>query len=399
MKHRPPEALGNVLVVDDDEMNRDMLSRRLARKGFDVVVAEDGSEALALVAETDFDLILLDIMMPGIDGLQVLERLRREHSPVELPVIMATAKDESEDVVYALKLGANDYVTKPLDFPVVLARVTTQLSLRRATRDLEAAHARMKKDLDAAARVQRAMMPASMPEMPGSRFAWKFTPCDEPAGDILDVFKLDDERIGLYLLDVSGHGVPAALLSVTLSRVLSHMEDGSMLSNHTGAEADTPALESLAPATVARRLNSRFPMSLETRQYFTIVYGILDPAKRELSWMAAAHPGPLHIDARGRAQVHQPTGPAIGWFPDADFEQRSLSLRAGDRVYLFSDGVVEAANYGEEQFGLDRITEVLTACRTESLDASLETLLGEVGAWCGDRGPDDDISLLAFELD
>jgi DNA-binding response OmpR family regulator len=121
-----------LLVVDDEEMNRDVLSRRLERKGYQVVVAEGGREALDAVAAGSIDLVLLDIMMPGVDGLEVLQTLRRRHTQAELPVIMATAKGESEDVVRALELGANDYVVKPLDFPVVLARVQAQLRSRAA---------------------------------------------------------------------------------------------------------------------------------------------------------------------------------------------------------------------------------------------------------------------------
>jgi len=396
MKQRPAAALGQLLVVDDDEMNRDMLSRRLSRKGFSVTAAEDGAEALDLVADNDFDLILLDIMMPGIDGLQVLERLRREHSPAKLPIIMATAKDDSEDVVYALKLGANDYVTKPLDFPVVLARVNTQIALRRANRQLAAAHARMQSDLESAARVQHDLMPKSLPVIAGVRFAWRFRPCDELAGDILDIFPLADGSVGLYLLDVSGHGVPAALLSVTLSRVLSHMDEASLLFAEPEEECSPPPRPA---AEVAERLNRRFPMSQETRQYFTLAYGLLDPQARELSWVAAGHPGPLRVGADGAVVSHPPSGMAIGWFPHASYEDQLLSLRPGDRVYFFSDGIIEAHDWEDEQFGLDRVGNVLSACRSESLDASLDTLLGEVDRWCADCGIEDDVSLLAFELD
>lgn len=135
---RPAKAKlsGKLLVVDDNEMNRDMLSRRLARKGYTVDIACDGAEALEKISAASYDLILLDIMMPGISGLEVLVKLREIHSLVELPIVMATAKDESEDIVEALKLGANDYVTKPLDFPVVLARVSSQLALKKATEEI-----------------------------------------------------------------------------------------------------------------------------------------------------------------------------------------------------------------------------------------------------------------------
>ena len=125
-----------LLVVDDNELNRDMLSRRLGGQGFVVDAAEDGSRALDRIDEQAFDLVLLDVMMPGLSGIDVLRRLRERFSESDLPVIMATARDASEDVVEALRLGANDYVTKPLDFSVVLARIETQLALKRQTQEI-----------------------------------------------------------------------------------------------------------------------------------------------------------------------------------------------------------------------------------------------------------------------
>lgn len=122
---------GHILVVDDNEMNRDMLSRRLIKQGHTVETAEDGKKALVLLEEKSFDLILLDVMMPEVSGLDVLKKLREKHTMADLPIIMVTAKDQSEDIVEALKLGANDYVTKPVDFPVASARVQTQMNLKR----------------------------------------------------------------------------------------------------------------------------------------------------------------------------------------------------------------------------------------------------------------------------
>src|SRR5215831_2899923 len=130
-------AQGSLLVVDDNPMNRDMLARRLARRGYTVAVAADGYQALAMIEAQQFDLVLLDVMMPGLSGLDVLKTLRQRYAMADLPVIMATAKDQSADIVAALQLGANDYVTKPLDFPVVLARTQTQLSLKRAMQEIQ----------------------------------------------------------------------------------------------------------------------------------------------------------------------------------------------------------------------------------------------------------------------
>jgi adenylate cyclase len=133
---RPPAAplepgAIRLFVVDDNELNRDMLSRRLGSRGYAVELAEDGERALARLEQEAFDLVLLDVMMPGLSGIDVLKQVRQRWPESDLPVIMVTARDTAEDVVEALQLGANDYVTKPLDFPVVLARVETQLTLKR----------------------------------------------------------------------------------------------------------------------------------------------------------------------------------------------------------------------------------------------------------------------------
>ncbi|MFQ5743598.1 MAG: PP2C family protein-serine/threonine phosphatase [Acidobacteriota bacterium] len=390
------DEAASLLVVDDDEMNRDMLSRRLARRGFAVSVAKDGGEALELAARQPFDLVLLDIMMPGIDGIEVLKRLRKNHTVADLPVIMATAKNTSDDLVRALELGANDYVTKPLDFPVVLARVQTQLSLKRAKAELEAAHARMKKDLEAAARVQQALMPQSLPDVEGAEFAWSFVPCDELAGDILDIFRLDETKIGLYLLDVSGHGVPSALLSVTLSRLLSHLEDKPFLFEGAGDGASGRRL--LPPSDVASRLNLRFPMDPETRQYFTFAYGILDMDRLELRYVSAAHPGPIHLTSAAPTMVHPPTGLAIGWFPDATYRESVITLKPGDRLYLCSDGILEAMSPEEEMFGPDRLVDSIEGARDDALTDSIDKLLEAVREWCDVGGPGDDVSVLAVEI-
>src|SRR5215469_4838226 len=196
----------SILLVDDDELNSEGLARRLRRHGYEVTVARSGRAAIELLGDRRFDVTLLDIMMPGMTGLEVLKFLRRVDSLIDLPIIMVTAKGESEDMVEALELGANDYVTKPLDFPVVLARIRAQLALRRAVaqvteleqklearnKELEATAATrpgadkdLTGDLGLAARVRQAFLPAVPSEVPGARFAWTFKPCSQLAGGFL----------------------------------------------------------------------------------------------------------------------------------------------------------------------------------------------------------------------
>ncbi|HKI86809.1 MAG TPA: SpoIIE family protein phosphatase [Thermoanaerobaculia bacterium] len=412
---------GKLLVVDDDPRNRDMLSRRLARKGFDVSESPDGESALAFLAEHPIDLVLLDVMMPGMNGLEVLSELRKEHSLADLPVIMATAKSESEDIVEALKLGANDYVTKPIDFAVALARIETQLSLRRAierirnleadlaekNRNLERANGqltssnqRMRRDLEAAARIQQAFLPPESPQIAGGTVRWRYRPCDELGGDFLNVFQLDARHIGLMLIDVSGHGVPAALLSVTLSRLLSPLASGPSLLWREDAASGEPRVA--VPAEVAGDLVERFPRNSDTGQYFTFSYGLVDLRERRFSVVCAGHPGPVHLSSGAGAEVVNAVGAPIGLLPvevaPRDYAQVEVELGPGDRLLFYSDGVPEAEGPEEEEFGRERLCTACARARDAALDEGLDRLLAELEQWRGGDAFADDVSLLAFEL-
>ena len=397
---------GFLLVVDDDEPNRDMLSRRLRRRGYKVEVAEDGTRALAMLDDQHrrIDLVVLDIMMPGLNGLEVLEILRRGRSSSDLPVIMATARDQSEDIVRALELGANDYVTKPLDFPVVLARIETHLTMKRAVdeavrlerrlaernRELEKVNARMTRDLRAAARVQGTFLPKAPPPVPGAAFAWVFRPCEELAGDGLNVFPLDDRRVGLYVLDVSGHGVASALLSVSVVRTLAPPSDPATILARDGRNP-------VSPAEVAAELNRRFPFDADTSQFFTILYGVLDVATGSFEYVSAGQPGPIVLSPDGTPTVLDGRGVPIG-LAEGPYEDRGVVLGPGDRLILYSDGIPEAMGPADTTFGEARLLDALRRGRAMPLDASLDALCREVEAWCGDAGPRDDISLLAVEI-
>ncbi|MDG3007690.1 PP2C family protein-serine/threonine phosphatase [Paludisphaera mucosa] len=400
---------GALLVVDDNELNRDMLSRRLQRKGYDVTVAEHGRRALELIAERPFDLVLLDVMMPDLNGLEVLADLRKSHSASDLPVIMATARSRSEDVVEALNLGANDYVTKPLDFPVVLARVQTQLTLKRAVdqvrllelelvernRVLESANGRMARDLKAAARVQEALLPRGTPGVSGLECAWTFRPCDELAGDGLGIVRLDASRVGLYVLDVSGHGVASALLSVSIARVLTPPDDPASILMRPAADGDRPGPAS--PAEVLDRLNLLFPFDLATEKFFTMVYGVFDAATGEFRYASAGHPGPVHLPADGPPALLEGRGFPVG-LAEESCQERSLVMRAGDRLLLYSDGVPEAADLDGRLFGNERLLGAVDRARDEPLSAGVAALRMDVERWCGDAGVQDDVSILAVEF-
>jgi sigma-B regulation protein RsbU (phosphoserine phosphatase) len=387
----------SLLVVEDNVAAGELLARCFRDRHHRVTVCRDGNHALALAGKERFDLVLLDILLPDTDGLEVLQALRHLHPATVLPVIMTTGNDRSDTVVRALELGANDYVTKPYDLPVLRARVQTHLSIKRMVeqtarleRSLTDAYGRIKDDLQAAARVQKTLLPQAAPDVPGLRFAWAFQPCEELAGDTFNVFQLDRDHVGVYLLDVSGHGVAAALLAVQLSRVLSPLSEDLVLQSGKGRHGRRP----VPPAEVAEELNRRFPFDRNAELYSTLVYGILNCRTGEFRYVCAGHPGPAHAPRAGEPRILKVTGLPIG-VGDARYKEHTLQLEPDDRLYLYSDGLTDALDADRHRFGAGRLLAALGRGRGASLEDSLNGVLEDVQAW--QARPRDDVSVVAVE--
>jgi len=385
---------GRILVVDDTEYNRDLLERRLSRRGFNVDAVEDGRAALDAIAATDYAIVLLDIMMPGIDGYEVLERLRETRSATELPIIMVTAKDESADIVRALKLGANDYITKPIDFAVALARINTHLLVSSSQAELRIAHTRMKRDLDAAAITQRRLLPGGQLDDERIAFGWEYRPCDELGGDMVNFFRIDDDRIGLYVIDVSGHGVQSALLSFALSQNLSPGGAPGAMVLEGQLDAQRPA----SPDTVIERLNAKHSMDANGGLIATMQYGVIDLAVGTFTFVSAGHPDPVLIRDGETSIVTNVGGPPIGVLEDVKYELRKIELAPGDRIVMISDGVYEQYNSDGIPFGLDRYESELAGSIAIPVTDALSGLVRSVENWAGDREISDDISILGFDI-
>jgi phosphoserine phosphatase RsbU/P len=279
----------------------------------------------------------------------------------------------------------------------VTAEKNAQDALQRANEQLEAASRSVRQDLDAAAAVQRSLLPAVLPEIPGIRFAWKFSPCQELAGDFLNVLPLDDHHVGLYILDVSGHGVAAALLSVTLSHFLSPVADRSFLYR---AVPESPGKYRVAPPSeVVARLNEHFRSGPRTMQYFTMVYGVLDLATRDLRYVTAGHPGPVQVRGGAAPIVLESGGLPVGLLPGASYEERAVRLEPGDRLYFATDGLTEAENTAGQDFGAEKLLEAYDQNRHRPLDESLTAVIAGAEEWCAPAQLADDVAMLAIECD
>ena len=392
----------NILVVDDTPANLELLTGVLKDRGYKVRPVPGGKLALLAARRNPPDLILLDINMPEMNGFEVCEHLKADDKLKGIPVIFISALTEEMDKVKAFAIGGVDYVTKPFQMEELHARVETHLRLRSLQIELEETNARlakangrMSRDLKAAAKIQGTFLPRAVPGVPGADFAWIYRPCDELAGDGLNVIPLGDGNVGLYVLDVSGHGVASALLSVTLSRLLSPPPEPSSILIRDGAVGDR--LNIAPPAEVAARLNRLFPFDSATEQFFTLVYGILNAVSGEFRYVTAGHPGPVHLPSGANPVFLKSQGFPIGMADDA-YEERSIHLRAGDRLYLYSDGVTEAMDPAGQQFGDARLLEAIGQARSEPLQEGVATLVREIGRWHGSERPQDDISIVAAEV-
>jgi sigma-B regulation protein RsbU (phosphoserine phosphatase) len=282
------------------------------------------------------------------------------------------------------------------------ARVETHLNLRRLQIELEEVNAhltisndRMSRDLKAAARIQQTFLPHQLPSILGADFAWIYRPCDELGGDGLNIVPLGTDKVGLYILDVCGHGVAAALLSVAFSRLLSPPSDQSSILVRNATENNPCNIT--PPTELAANLNRLFPFDSVTSQFATMLYGILDVKAGEFRYVSAGHPGPLHLPVGHAPVILESRGYPIG-LADDDYEERSVRLSAGDRLYIYSDGVTEAMNQVGEQFGNDRLIKAIGQWRSKSIQESIDLLLAEISKWQGCEKFRDDISILGVEI-
>ena len=393
---------GRLLLVDDNPTNLQVLFQTLSGSGYELLIAQSGAEALKVAESTHPDMVLLDIMMPpGIDGYETCKQLKANDATREASVIFMSALDDIKDKVRGLELGAVDYITKPFQAEEVIARVSTHLTIHHLRKELaarnlelEAANRRMQHDLVAAARVQQSLLPSSEPELDGMTFAWRYEPCEELAGDLLNVVPIDDHRAAFYIVDVSGHGAASSLVGVSVHRSLS-LHSGNSLIARPGADG---ALEPVAPDQVAEELNAIYPMSANAGLYFTLVYGVVDARSRTVDLCCAGHPSPLHINRGAGARSYEVAAFPVGIVPEPEYEVMTLELEPGDRLILYSDGLTEALNADRDMLGPDRMGKAVSEARDGSLGDALDAAIATAKAWQGGGHFDDDISLVAVEV-
>jgi len=405
------DICGHILVVDDNRMNRLKLTRGLEHQGHTVATAEDGVKAMEMVGDQTFDLILLDILMPEMDGYQVLERLKGDKDLRDIPVIVISALDEMESVVKCIEMGAEDYLPKPFDAVLLKARIGAALEKKRL-RDQEQLYAKsLERELEIGRQIQSSFFPESMPQIPGWEIAVRFRAARQVSGDFYDTFPLvESGGIGIVVADVCDKGVGAALfmglirslirsfadLYYRKSRIALFDEkasgiDGSDAARKPFADRDhIKALENIISFTndYVATTHSRANM------FATLFWGVIDTATGVLYYVNGGHENALVVDGKGIKKVLEPTGPAVGMMPDMGFEAKQVELASGDILIGFTDGITEARGAEGGFYGEDRLMNLIEN-PVSSADELLERIESSLSAFTEGAEQSDDITMLA----
>lgn len=389
-----------ILVVDDEPITRSMVSTTLRNQGHDVLEACDGETAWQMLGSDRIRLVVSDWMMPNLNGTDLCRRIRAAMPEGYIYVILCTSRGERADLIEGMDAGADDFLVKPISTEELRVRVRAgervlDLQQRLAEKNirLQTAYESIQADIRAAAWVQTNLLPPPAPNVPGVACSWRFRPSNYISGDIFNFFQIDDRHAAFYLLDVSGHGVPAALFSVALSLVLT--PDGAHGSPLKRFDTVGGTWQPAHPEDVISELNRRF--QTKDDRYFTMSYGLLDLQSSTLRLAQAGNPNPVLIQSGGKVRSLTSGGMPVGLWPEMEFDSIEVPFLRGDRLLLYSDGVNECTNARQEEFGAERLLDCLRLSASQELDTILNGLERELEAWHGSRNFDDDVSLLAIE--
>lgn len=383
-------STARILIVDDNEDNRYTLQLRLELDGYvNLAVADDGAEAIAALKQKAYDLVLLDVMMPNVDGYGVLTWLKAQGRLRDLPVIMVSAMNEIDSVVRCIELGAEDYLTKPFNPVLLRARVRASLDKKRL-RDAVRHHLeRLETELQAARRLQLDMVPSSFPPptpgFPVDIFA-TMEPAREVGGDLYDFFTAHDGTFCFLVGDVSGKGVPAALFMARTKNLVRLVTE--LVPAENGAVA--------GPAEVLARVNRELCQDNGGLMFVTLLLAMLDPATGVVRLSSAGHPAPYRLGNDKVSAVDGSLGPALGLLEAAAYRTGMLRLEPEETLYLYSDGITEAQNSEMELFSEARLESVLKSCVGCQSRELVACVNAAVSAFAADAPQADDITALAM---
>ncbi|MDB6055584.1 MAG: serine phosphatase [Verrucomicrobiales bacterium] len=383
--------LGKILVIDDDKANRDLLARRLRNQGHKVFTSGSATEALKQITPDAFDILLVDVVMPGLSGIDFLMKLKEDDELRHIPIILISGMDDWDVLIQCIEQGAEDYLTKPFDPVLLKARIGSCLEKKylrdqehRVMLALKKSQERLAGELNEAARYVRSLLP--LPLRTGVLIDHHLVPSSQLGGDAYGYHWVDNTHLCIYLIDICGHGVGAALLSSSIVNVL---------------RAHSLPANFLDPAAILSALNLSFPMDQHNNMYFTAWYGVFDSRRNILSFASGGHPPALLVQKKDETVVSTPLttrGPVVGGFPESKFSNSETRIEAGDHLYVFSDGVYEIQRPDGSWCKLQDLTAFVTSSYLEG-KSSLEPILAFLKKERGIETFEDDVSLMECRFD
>lgn len=371
----------HILVIDDDPITRMVLTRTLQQQGYEVTAAKNGQEGLIKAQEIQPALIVCDWMMPIMDGLEVCQQIKAKPDLATTFFILLTSRDAIKDRIRGLNTGADEFLNKPIDMAELRARVQAGLRLHQLSHDLQEQKQRLESELAEAAEYVRSILPSPLKQP--VQIDARFIPSRQLGGDCFDYYWLDDDCLALYVLDVSGHGLGAALPSVSVLNLL--------------RSQSFQGINYYRPHEVLSALNDAFQMSQQNDKYFTIWYGVYNCRTRQLVYASAGHPPAVLLSPTSatttEAKKLRTDGLPIGIFPDSDFVDASCDIATNSTLYIFSDGIYEVSQADGSIWGLNAFINLLQRAKVEQQTA-LDMALDHAQSINVADSFEDDVSLL-----
>ncbi len=378
-----PAELERVLLVDDNPTNLQVLSQTLSGRNYKLSVAKSGEDALRIARKAKPQLVLLDIMMPGMDGYEVCRQLKADPDIRETAVIFLSALDETKDKVKGLELGAVDYITKPFQADEVIARVNTHLTIHRLKREVQAKHDELEDELRSVAEEQRKLLPGQLPEIAGLKLGVHYETSRYAGGDYYDIIQLPDNQWGFMMADAAGHSTSAAVLVAMTCAIF----------------RSNPEL----PTDSANLLNdiNKHLCGRSDNSFLTALYMLYDAKTHNLRIARAGHPPPviyrpqddnaIELECKGVwPQAIEPYG---------NVPLTETTLQSGDRLMRYTDGITERFSPGGECYEVERLCEQFARDTGDDPHKIISSLMDDVNRFAGNLPPDDDQAVLVMVVE
>lgn len=385
-----------ILIVDDEPLNIDYLEQELEEADYQTIPAVNGRDGLEKVRSESPDLILLDIMMPVMDGFEMLVHLKADACTRDIPVIVISANNDMPSVVKGIQLGAEDYLPKPFEPTLLHARISSSLE-KKHLRDLQQLYLKsLERELEIGREIQKGFLPSELPSVDGWGIAAYFKAAREVAGDFYDAFVLPDGNLMCVIGDVCDKGVGAALF-MSLFRSLIRVTattDIDCSGNDVNTLTPTERLQHIVSFTNHYITETHWNANM----FATVFIAIINVQDGKLMYVNCGNEPPILLGRGERLTLLRPTGPVVGIFQDTDFSLKEISMEKGDLLLAYTDGIPDARNSKDESFGSQRLLECLTGGMTTSA-ALIENIEEQLHQFIGTADQFDDITLLAVKRD